>query len=101
MHIRAIIFDMDGLMIDTETLYWAAGREVARRYGKEVRDATLGRMIPVFCASPYAGVVAERFERVRVMITADLLRALYHGTIDTIAFLVFTSSPKSACGSRS
>jgi HAD superfamily hydrolase (TIGR01509 family) len=45
MHIRAIIFDMDGLMTDTESLYWAAGREVARRYGKEVRDATLGRMM--------------------------------------------------------
>ena len=45
MHIRAVIFDMDGLMIDTESLYWAAGREVARRYGKEVADATLGRMM--------------------------------------------------------
>lgn len=40
-----------------------------------VSAATLGRMIPVFFASPYAGVVAERFERVRLMITADLLRA--------------------------
>ena len=45
MHIRAVIFDMDGLMIDTDTPYWAAGREVARRYGKEVADATLGRMM--------------------------------------------------------
>jgi CRP-like cAMP-binding protein/predicted MFS family arabinose efflux permease len=41
-----------------------------------VSAATLGRMIPVFFASPYAGVLAERFERVRVMITADLLRAV-------------------------
>jgi HAD superfamily hydrolase (TIGR01509 family) len=45
MAVRAIIFDMDGLMIDTETLYWAAGREVARRYGKVVADETLGRMM--------------------------------------------------------
>jgi HAD superfamily hydrolase (TIGR01509 family) len=45
MHTRAIIFDMDGLMIDTESLYWAAGREVAGRYGKQVQDATLGRMM--------------------------------------------------------
>src|SRR4051794_23670395 len=45
MHIRAIIFDMDGLMIDSESLYWAAGREVARRYGKTVQDQTLGRMM--------------------------------------------------------
>jgi HAD superfamily hydrolase (TIGR01509 family) len=45
MQIRAVIFDMDGLMIDSERLYWAAGREVARRYGKQVQDATLGRMM--------------------------------------------------------
>ena len=45
MHIRAINFDMDGLMIDTESLYWAAGGGVARRYGKQVQDATLGRMM--------------------------------------------------------
>jgi len=43
--IRAIIFDMDGLMIDSETLYWAAGRAVAGRYGKTVQDETLGRMM--------------------------------------------------------
>src|SRR3954470_3239927 len=43
--IRAIIFDMDGLMIDSETLYWAAGRTVAARYGKTVQDGTLGRMM--------------------------------------------------------
>src|SRR3954447_20091376 len=43
--IRAIIFDMDGLMIDSETLYWAAGRTVAARYGKTVQNGTLGRMM--------------------------------------------------------
>ena len=45
MQIRAVIFDMDGLMIDSERVYWAAGREVARRRGKTVLDATLGRMM--------------------------------------------------------
>src|SRR5687767_10527400 len=45
MHLRAVIFDMDGLMIDSERVYWAAGREVARRRGKAVPDATLGRMM--------------------------------------------------------
>ena len=43
--LSAVIFDMDGLMIDSESLYWAAGREVARRYGTMVKDQTLGRMM--------------------------------------------------------
>ena len=42
---RAVIFDMDGLMIDSESLYWAAGRKVAARFGKTVKDETLGRMM--------------------------------------------------------
>lgn len=43
--IAAIIFDMDGLMIDSESLYWAAGRDVAKRLGAAVKDQTLGRMM--------------------------------------------------------
>jgi HAD superfamily hydrolase (TIGR01509 family) len=42
---RAIVFDMDGLMIDSERIYWDAGRHIARQYGKEVSDQTLGRMM--------------------------------------------------------
>jgi HAD superfamily hydrolase (TIGR01509 family) len=42
---HAIVFDMDGLMIDSETVYWAVGRELAREFGKEVSDQTLGRMM--------------------------------------------------------
>jgi predicted MFS family arabinose efflux permease len=39
-----------------------------------VSAGTLGRMIPAFFASPYGGVVAERFERIHVMVSADLIR---------------------------
>ena len=42
---RAILFDMDGLMIDSESVYWAAGRQIAARFGKTVKDETLGRMM--------------------------------------------------------
>lgn len=42
---RAIVFDMDGLMIDSEKVYWAIGREIAREFGKEVSDQTLGKMM--------------------------------------------------------
>lgn len=45
MQIDAVIFDMDGLMIDSERVYWAAGREVAKAHGKTVQDTTLGRMM--------------------------------------------------------
>src|SRR3954453_13744484 len=43
--IREIIFDMDGLMIDTEHLYWDAGRERAGEGGKTVSDQTLRKMM--------------------------------------------------------
>jgi HAD superfamily hydrolase (TIGR01509 family) len=45
LSVDAIIFDMDGLMIDSESVYWAAGRQIAARYGKTVKDETLGRMM--------------------------------------------------------
>ena len=42
---QAAIFDMDGLMVDTEGIYWAVGRQMARENGREVSDETLGRMM--------------------------------------------------------
>lgn len=47
--------------------------------------ATLGRMIPRFFASPYGGVIAERFERIHVMITADLVRFVLMGSLTVLA----------------
>ena len=49
-----------------------------------VSAGTLGRMIPRFFASPYGGVIAERFERIHVMISADLIRFVLMGSL-TIA----------------
>lgn len=45
MMIRALIFDMDGLMVDTEPLYWDVARQLARNCGKEVSDETLRKMM--------------------------------------------------------
>lgn len=42
-HLRpaALIFDMDGLMIDSERLYFAAEREMAAQFGMTLRDEQL------------------------------------------------------------
>lgn len=42
---KAIIFDMDGLMIDSERLYFQAEREIARHFNKQVKDETLWKMM--------------------------------------------------------
>ena len=41
-----------------------------------VSACLLGRMIPRFLALPYGGVLAERSERIRLMVTSDLSRAV-------------------------
>ena len=41
-----------------------------------VSAGTLCRMVPAFFASAYGGVIAERFERIHVMISAALYQKL-------------------------
>lgn len=43
--IRALLFDMDGLMADTERLFIDSEREIARSYGKELTDAVLRKLM--------------------------------------------------------
>jgi len=42
---KALIFDMDGLMVDSERLYWEVEKGIARSYGREVREETLWKMM--------------------------------------------------------
>jgi len=43
--VKALIFDMDGLMIDSEKLYYETEREIASFMGRKVSDSTLQRMM--------------------------------------------------------
>ncbi|MFN4216453.1 MAG: HAD family hydrolase [Brevinematales bacterium] len=42
---KGVIFDMDGLMVDTERFYFQVEREMGYRYGKVVEDSLLHRMM--------------------------------------------------------
>ena len=42
---KALIFDMDGLMIDSERLYFQSERDIAASFGKEIREEILWRMM--------------------------------------------------------
>ena len=42
---KALIFDMDGLMIDSERLYFQSEREMAKQFNKTVTDKTLWKMM--------------------------------------------------------
>ena len=42
---RAILFDMDGLMVDTERLYLQANDRIAARYGTTVTMGTIAKMM--------------------------------------------------------
>jgi HAD superfamily hydrolase (TIGR01509 family) len=43
--VKALIFDMDGLMIDSERLYFQTEREMARKFDKTVEEKTLWKMM--------------------------------------------------------
>lgn len=42
---KALVFDMDGLMIDSEGLYFEVEREMAREFGQVAEDALMWKMM--------------------------------------------------------
>ncbi|MFI9630217.1 HAD family hydrolase [Streptomyces sp. NPDC052042] len=41
----AVLFDMDGTLVDTERLWWAAAEQVAERHGRPLTDADLPHVL--------------------------------------------------------
>lgn len=44
-HLQAIVFDLDGLMVDSEPLAYRAWQQALRPLGHEMSEATFGRLI--------------------------------------------------------
>lgn len=44
-HLQVVVFDLDGLMFNTEVLYYDVGTELLRRRGKQLSQGLLDRMI--------------------------------------------------------
>ena len=51
-----------------------------------VGAAGLARFVPSLLLGAYAGVIAERFERVRVMVSSDLMCAPLQALLAVVAF---------------
>lgn len=43
--VSAILLDMDGLMVDSEPIFWEVARSLAHKHGKTVTDSTLRSMM--------------------------------------------------------
>jgi HAD superfamily hydrolase (TIGR01509 family) len=79
--IKAAIFDMDGLMVETESLYFKAESEAANRYGKtfcmEVMEKMMGhkaeRSIQIMRETLGIEAPAEQIMALRDMLYRDLL----------------------------
>jgi len=43
--IKGVIFDLDGLLLDTEPIYWRAAEDICSRYGKHYSDSIVCQVI--------------------------------------------------------
>ncbi|AEV69810.1 HAD family hydrolase [Acetivibrio clariflavus] len=82
---KAIIFDMDGLMIDTEIIYHETDRKIAESFGKTVSEETLGKMMGrkpiesyrIFCddlgiEEPIEQLLKTRYDLVEKMLLQEI-----------------------------
>ena len=53
----AVIFDMDGVIIDSEPLYFEIDKKVFRKYGYEITDDVLNKYVGVSCPDMWRAVL--------------------------------------------
>jgi len=109
---RAIVFDMDGLMFNTEDVYHCVGTELMRRrgceYTRELSDAIMGRppqvcfetMIRWHALDERWEAMAAESEQIYVGILDDLLETM-PGLFDLLDALEAAGIPKAICTSSS
>ena len=102
---RAVVFDLDGLMFNTEELYQDVGGELLRRRGKrfepELLDAMMGRparvslqiMIDWHTLSDTPEGLAQETEQIFAGILAERLECM-PGLVDLLASLEQANIPK-------
>lgn len=110
--IKAVAFDLDGLMFNTEDVYWKVGCELMRRRGKEYTEelshAIMGRppqvcfetMIQWHSLDDTWEAMAAESEKVFVSLLDDGVDAM-PGMHDLLDALEEASIPKAICTSSS
>ncbi len=110
--IKAVAFDLDGLMFNTEDVYWKVGSELMRRRGREydkaLSDAVMGRP-PRYCFEKFIQwhSLDDTWEELRdesEVLFVDFLDdsvAPMPGLMDLLAALEAPEIPKAICTSSS
>ena len=105
---RAVVFDMDGLMFNTEDVYWEVGTELLRRRGheftRELNDAVMGRppqacfeeMIRWHSLNDSWGQLAAESEEILVSLLDGCLAPM-PGLIELLDALEAAGTPKAIC----
>jgi len=108
--LRAVVFDMDGLMFNTEEVYWQVGTELLRRRGhtftRELNNAVMGRP-PQACFEemirwhalddPWEALAAESEELFLTLLDDTL--APMPGLVELLDRLERAAMPKAICTS--
>ncbi len=109
---RAVVFDMDGLMFNTEDVYFQVGMELMQRrgceYTRELSDAVMGRppqacfetMIRWHSLGERWEAMAAESEEVYIRILDDRLQPM-PGLMELLAALESAGIPKAICTSSS
>lgn len=109
---RAVVFDMDGLMFNTEDVYYQVGSELLRRRGcefsRELSDAMMGRppqpsfevMIQWHSLTDTWCTLAAESEELFISLLDEYLAPM-HGLFDLLDRLEAAGIPKAICTSSS